>query len=150
MRAVATRQLHISDNFTLINENGISAPDETLPVLTDGYAVAETPELSLTDANIGTVIWATGYSFDFSLVHLPVFDRDGYPIQERGVIEQPGLYFVGLPWLHNAKSGLLFGLAQDASHIAAALIRSRDRKGASPIVTLRPEPLVACPINHGI
>ena len=47
--------------------------------------------------------------------------RDGYPIHERGITYHPGLYFVGLPWLHNAKSGLLFGLAQDAEHIAVAI-----------------------------
>ena len=32
--------------------------------------------------------------------------------------DYPGLYFVGLPWLHNAKSGLLYGTGQDASYIA--------------------------------
>ena len=61
--------------------NAIKAPEETLPVLTDGYEIQDVPELSLTDANIGTVIWATGYNFDFSLVQLPIFDGDGYPIQ---------------------------------------------------------------------
>ena len=46
-----------------------------------------------------------GTAFDFSLVKLPVFDADGYPIQSRGITEYPGLFFVGLPWLRNAKSG---------------------------------------------
>ena len=69
-------------------------------------------------AGISTVIWATGYSFDFSLVRLPIFDGDGYPIQKRGTTGYPGLYFVGMPWLHNAKSGLVSGVAQDASHVA--------------------------------
>ena len=104
-----------------IAENRIDVPAEALPVLTEGYGVQEIPELNLADANISTVIWATGFSFDFSLVQLPVFDNDGYPIQKRGVSHHPGLYFVGLPWLHNAKSGLLFGLAQDAGHIAATI-----------------------------
>jgi putative flavoprotein involved in K+ transport len=104
-----------------IAENRIDLPEEALPVLTDGYGVQEIPELNLADANITTVIWATGFSFDFSLVQLPVFDNDGYPIQKRGVTHHPGLYFVGLPWLHNAKSGLLFGLAQDAGHIATTI-----------------------------
>jgi putative flavoprotein involved in K+ transport len=104
-----------------IAKNHIDAPEEALPVLTDGYGAQEIPELNLADANITTVIWATGYSFDFGLVQLPIFDSDGYPIQKRGVTDHAGLYFVGLPWLHNAKSGLLFGLAQDAGHIAAAI-----------------------------
>lgn len=41
-------------------------------------------------------------------------------MRKRGVTEYPGLYFLGLPWLHNAKSGLLFGVTEDAAHIAAA------------------------------
>lgn len=107
------------DEFIL--KNGLGASAEAIPILTDGYEASELAELDLKDANITTVIWATGYSFDFSLVQLPVFDSDGYPIQNRGVTDYPGLYFVGLPWLHNAKSGLLFGLAQDAEHIAVAI-----------------------------
>lgn len=111
-----------------IVKNGVEAPAETLPVLTDGCEVQEIPELSLTDANIGTVIWATGYNFDFSIVQLPIFDSDGYPIQNRGVTDYPGLFFVGLPWLHNAKSGLLFGVAQDAGRIAEAIKEGAQRR----------------------
>jgi putative flavoprotein involved in K+ transport len=65
------------------------------------------------------VIWATGYSFDFSLVRLPILDADGYPIQQRGVTCYPGLYFVGMPWLHNARSGLIFGVSEDAGYVAS-------------------------------
>src|SRR5262249_42955131 len=67
------------------------------------------------------------------MVQLPIFDADGYPIQKRGITEYPGLYFVGLPWLHNAKSGLLFGLAQDASYIARAINEDACRRpGTKP------------------
>lgn len=111
-----------------IAKNDINAPEETLPVVTDGYGVPEVRELNLKSANITTVIWATGYSFDFSLVQLPIFDSDGYPIQNRGVTGHPGLYFVGLPWLHNAKSGLLFGVPQDAGYIAAAIDQDARRR----------------------
>lgn len=106
-----------------IAKSGLEAPAEVLPRLRDGYNGEQLSELSLNDAHIKTVIWATGYSFDFSLVQLPVFDGDGYPIQKRGVTDYPGLYFVGLPWLHNARSGLLWGVAQDASHVASVIER---------------------------
>ena len=56
---------------------------------------------------------------DFGWVGVPVFDQDGYPIQRRGVTAYPGLYFLGLPWLHTLKSGLFFGVGEDAAHIAA-------------------------------
>ena len=112
-----------------IAKNGLDMPDEVIPKLQDGYDVEQLSELGLKDANINTVIWATGYSFDFSMVQLPIFDGDGYPVQKRGVTGHDGLYFVGLPWLHNAKSGLIFGVAPDAAHIALAIAReTRQRK----------------------
>ncbi len=52
--------------------------------------------LDMAAAGITTVIWALGYTFDFSLVRLPVLDAYGYPVQRRGVTAFPGLYFVGL------------------------------------------------------
>jgi putative flavoprotein involved in K+ transport len=71
---------------------------------------------------IGSVIWATGYNFDFGWIELPeVFDADGRPIHRRGVTETAGLYFLGLPWLHKRKSTFLAGVGDDAAHIAAAI-----------------------------
>ena len=59
-----------------------------------------------------------------SISGLPVLDGDGYPIQTRGVTGYPGLYFVGLPWLHTGKSGLLYGVGADAAHIVADITAS--------------------------
>ena len=103
------------DEFILTN--GIEAPVETLPKLRDGFTAREMSELDLKSAGITSVIWATGYKFDFGMVNLPVFDEDGFPVQKRGVTEFPGLYFVGLPFLHTGASGLLYGVGDDASHI---------------------------------
>lgn len=67
-----------------------------------------------------SVIWATGYRHDFSnLVKFSIWDEFGYPVQERGITEQPGLYFLGLHWLHTLKSGLFLGIADDAADVAA-------------------------------
>ena len=81
-------------------------------------------ELNLQGEGISTVVWATGYAFDFSLVKLPVVDSDGYPIQKRGVTRYPGLYFLGLPWLYSRRSGILFGVGDDAAYLAAHLAAS--------------------------
>ena len=62
------------------------------------------------------------------MVQLPIFDDDGYPVQKRGITDCPGLYFVGLPWLHSAKSVLLFGVGQDAAYIASAIDREASRR----------------------
>jgi len=102
-----------------IEQTGLEVPQETLPELRDGYDAEVILELDLKSAAVTSIVWATGYKFDFSLVKLPVRDEDGYPIQKRGVTRYPGLYFVGRPWLHKGKSGLLFGVGDDAAHIAS-------------------------------
>jgi putative flavoprotein involved in K+ transport len=79
------------------------------------------PELDLKAAGITTVLWATGYGFDYSWVHLPVFDAYGFPVQQRGVTRFPGLYFLGMNFLYNRKSGILLGVGEDAAHIAATI-----------------------------
>ena len=73
-------------------------------------------------AGVTTLIWAAGYDFDFDLVKLPVTDEYGFPLQQRGVTAYPGLYFVGLPWLHTQQSGLLMGVSDDAALIASQIV----------------------------
>ena len=104
--------------------------EETLPILRDGFDVEVITELDLKSAGITNVIWATSYKFDFSFIELPILDGDGYPTQRRGVTNYPGLYFVGLPWLHNAKSGLIYGVGEDAAYIALQ-IATDDRPSSS-------------------
>jgi len=105
-----------------IENSGLNFPPETLPQLRDGYDVEEVLTLDLKAAGISTIVWATGYSFDFNLVKLPVTDADGYPIQQQGVTQYPGLFFVGLPWLYKYKSGFLSGVGEDAEYIASVIL----------------------------
>jgi len=100
---------------------GIDAPAERLPQLRDGYDQAEITELDLASAGITSIIWAIGYTFDFSLVKLPVLDQDGYPVTQRGATAYPGLYFVGMPWLRAQSSGALIGFGEDARYIASKI-----------------------------
>jgi putative flavoprotein involved in K+ transport len=79
-----------------------------LPLLDDGCAL-----------NVTNVIWCTGFRADFSWIDLPVLGDDGEPVHERGVVVgQPGLYFVGRPFLYGFTSSLIGGVARDAEHIA--------------------------------
>ena len=105
-----------------IEKMELDSPTEILPQLKDGFEVEETLNLDLESAGISSVIWATGYSFDFDFIKIPVFDDDGYPIQNRGVSSFPGLYFIGLPFLHTNQSGLLAGVGADAAHVAEHIV----------------------------
>lgn len=96
-----------------------------LPLLADGRAL-----------DVANVIWCTGFRPDFSWIDLPVFDDDGQPLHERGVVETaPGLYFVGLFFLSAAASSLVGGVGRDAEYITEAIA---DRSAAS-VARRRPE-----------
>ncbi len=101
-----------------ILKQGLSAPLDELPHLTDGFEAQEIQQLEIKSAGIGSVIWAGGFRFDFSLVKLPVVDEYGFPVTQRGVTQFPGLFFLGMPWLYHFKSGLLFGVGEDAAYLA--------------------------------
>ena len=113
------------DEYVVLTK--IEVPGERLPILNDGFELEEVTELDAKAAGINNVIWATSYRFDFSFIDLPIVDSDGYPRQRHGVSEYAGLYFVGLPWLHNAKSGLLYGVGEDAAYIASRMTTDRRR-----------------------
>ena len=81
---------------------------------------------------VGTVIWATGFRLDHSLVRLAVFGADGRVEHRRGVTAVPGLYFLGLPWQHTRGSALLGWVADDASFIAERIAeRAATSSGAA-------------------
>ncbi len=107
-----------------IQANGLDLPPDELPQLRDGYEQPIIEELDLAEAGISTIIWATGYTFDFSLVKLPVCDADGFPIQTRGVTNYEGLYFVGMPWMPSLKTGILVGVGESARHIASNIVET--------------------------
>ena len=105
-----------------IEKMKLDSPTEILPQLKDGFEIEETQKLDLESVGISSVIWATGYSFNFDFIKIPVFDNDGYPFQNRGVSSYPGLYFVGLPFLHTSQSGLLAGVGADAAYVVEHLV----------------------------
>jgi len=106
------------DSF--IKDNAIDAPDDP-PIEPAGTFGPAPTTLDLRRENIQTVIWATGFKLDFeSWIDLPLNIRDGYPEQTRGVSRHPGLYFMGLQLMHSRKSGLIFGVDEDARHVVGA------------------------------
>ncbi len=118
-----------SDDFknnvdAFVRETGMDVPspqpDPIDEVRSDAGENAPTT-LDLQAAGITSVIWANGYGFDYSWVHLPVLDSWGYPIQQRGVTKFSGLYFLGMNLLHSRKSGILYGVGEDAEHVATEI-----------------------------
>lgn len=100
-----------------IAKHGIDAPPPSVyaPVWQPGD---DGTELDLAAAGITSVIWCIGFQPDFKWVDAPVFNGRGQPVHHRGVTGQPGLYFLGLPWLHTWGSGRFSGVARDAFYLA--------------------------------
>jgi len=83
----------------------------------------ESPRLSLdlTSGEIRTIIWATGFRPDYSWLNVPVFDRKKRVRHDGGVVEAPGMYLMGIPYLRRRKSSLIDGAGDDARDLSAHL-----------------------------
>jgi putative flavoprotein involved in K+ transport len=115
-----------------IADAGIEAPPPSVyePVWQPD---AECGALDPLAAGITSVIWCIGFSPDFRWVDAPVFNGRGDPVHVRGVTQQPGLYFLGLPWLHTWGSGRFSGIARDAGHVAGCIAqRLAEGRAAQP------------------
>ena len=114
-------QAEMDDLDAFIAKAGLDAPAESIEPA-DWVPAAQPAQLDLEKEGISTIIYATGFHRDFSWIELPVFDETGYPRYTRGVTELPGLYFVGLHWMHTQGSGLFYGVGGDAAFVTDHLI----------------------------
>lgn len=88
----------------------LTATVDGLPQLADGRVIE-------TDS----VLWATGYSPDFSWIDGLHVDEHGLPAHERGVsTDISGLAFLGLPFQFAVTSGLIGGAARDSAHVVSS------------------------------
>lgn len=82
-------------------------------------------QLNLVSAGVTSIIWATGYTLDFSWMNVDAFDDHGRPAHLRGVSVVPGLYFLGLPWLSRRASPFIWGVWHDAEYLAGHIAARR-------------------------
>jgi len=96
-------------------------------------AVPDSPalELDLTSGEVRTIIWATGYRPDYSWLEVPVLDRKGLIRHDGGVVDAPGMYLIGAPFLRRRKSSFIDGGRADAEDLVVDLAAYLDRQ-ASP------------------
>jgi putative flavoprotein involved in K+ transport len=77
--------------------------------------------LDLAGGDIRTIVWATGFRPDYSWLGVPVLDRKGQIRHDGGVVESPGMYLMGTPFLRRRKSSLIDGAGADAAELSAHL-----------------------------
>lgn len=123
-----------------VRRNGIDLPEEPeARVIAADPACVTDPirALDLEAAGIKSIIWATGFTQDFSWLKVPAFDSDGLPKHIRGVSNEPGIYFLGLPWLASRASSFLYGVWFDAKYIADQILTQRRYRAYQPETTPR-------------
>ena len=90
-----------ADYFSILDEadvyarcNGLDLPDDLeareIGLIPD-CVTNPMLELNLADADVRVVLWATGYSVDFSWLKVDTFDPEGQPRHQRGISEEPGV-----------------------------------------------------------
>lgn len=111
-----------------VERNGLDLPEEP-----DLRKIDPDPEcvtnpilkLDLAEAEVATIIWATGFAVDYSWLKVDAFDERGRPRHQRGVSTEPGIYFLGLPWQSRRGSSFIWGVWHDAKHVADRISTQR-------------------------
>lgn len=137
----------LARNIALGDANYLTVLDEAdayvaregidLPLDPDARHIGPDPEcvthpvlaLDLAKAGIKTIIWATGFTQDFRWLAVDAFDELGKPAHQNGVSKEPGIYFLGLPWLSMRGSSFIWGVWVDAKNLAQHIAQSGRRRG---------------------
>ena len=105
-----------------IDKAKIAAPQTDIDIndVPDNTAecVSKETSINLKEQNITAIIWATGFKGDFNYFKFPVHNNVGALQHNDGIAEIEGLYFLGFPWLRKRKSGIVFGIDEDAKFIS--------------------------------
>ena len=118
--------LREADAYATVNNLDLP-PDPDAHLIGPDPDCVRTPilELSLAEAGITAIIWATGFELDYGWLKVDAFDEKGRPAHQRGVTGVPGLYFLGLPWLSRRASPFIWGVWHDADYLAQHIAARR-------------------------
>jgi putative flavoprotein involved in K+ transport len=120
------RLLNVLDEWA--TANGLD--DETAPPHRFDPTVVPNPPvlgLDLTNGEIQTILWATGFRPDYSWLDVDVLDGKGMVRHDGGVVDSPGMYLIGTPFLRRRKSSFMDGAREDAQDLIVELAAFLDR-----------------------
>lgn len=104
-----------------VDRNGMDLPEdpEAREFVSDPKCLTDPiRELNVAEAGIASVIWATGFAVDYSWLKVNAFDENEKPKHQRGISNEPGVYFLGLPWQSRRGSAFIWGVWHDAKYLA--------------------------------
>ncbi|WP_345816768.1 NAD(P)/FAD-dependent oxidoreductase (plasmid) [Paraburkholderia sp. PREW-6R] len=118
--------LDAADNYAARNGLDLPAEPQAREIPSDPDCLTHPLlDLDLEQAGVASIIWATGYTTDFRWLQVDAFDEKGKPKHQRGVSKEPGVYFLGLPWLSRRGSAFIWGVWHDAKHVADHIVTQR-------------------------
>ena len=133
----------LAENICKGDENYLSVLDEAdAYIASNGLELPEDPDarhiqadpqcmtnpllqLNLEQAGVTSIIWATGYTQDYSWLTVDALDDERKPSHQRGVSKEPGIYFLGLPWQSRRGSSFIWGVWHDAKYLADHMVMQR-------------------------
>jgi putative flavoprotein involved in K+ transport len=140
---VVTFAQDLANNITQGDANYLSVLDEAdafvarngldLPLEPEARRIGPDPQcmtdlirtLNLAEAGIASIIWATGFTVDFSWLKVDALDEAGKPRHRRGISTEPGIYFLGLPLQSGRGSSFIWGVWHDAKFLADHIVTQR-------------------------
>jgi putative flavoprotein involved in K+ transport len=140
---VVTFAQDLADNIVQGDANYLSVLDEAdafvtrngldLPLEPEARKIGPDPQcmtdpirtLNLAEVGITSIIWATGFTVDFSWLKVDALDEAGKPRHRRGISTEPGIYFLGLPLQSGRGSSFIWGVWHDAKFLADHIVTQR-------------------------
>jgi putative flavoprotein involved in K+ transport len=118
--------LERADAYVIRNNLDLPEEPEAHELLADPECMTQpTLALDLRESGITSIIWATGYSTDYSWLKVDALDEKNQPKHHRGVSPESGIYFLGLPWQSRRGSSFIWGVWHDAKYIADQIVIQR-------------------------
>jgi putative flavoprotein involved in K+ transport len=114
------RLLDTIDEWAVVNgmDGSVPPPHRFEPTVVDA---SPRLGLDLRNGEIETIVWSTGFRPDYSWLEVDVLDPKGMIRHEGGVVDSPGMYLLGNPFLRRRKSSFIDGSRADAEDLIVEL-----------------------------
>jgi putative flavoprotein involved in K+ transport len=124
------RLLDTIDEWASANglDDSVPPPHRFAPTEVDDSPVLG---LDLASGEIETIVWATGFRPDYSWLEVDVLDQKGFIRHDGGVVDSPGMFLVGSPFLRRRKSSFMDGARADVEELIVELSAYLDATASS-------------------
>ena len=149
-RGDASYQALLDRADAYVRRNGLDLPEEpdARRRLADPDCLRDTlRELDLARAGVSAIVWATGFGLDYAWLKVDAIDASGRPKHRHGIGDEPGIYFIGLPYLSRRGSSFIWGVWHDAKSIADHIATQRKYAHYASPSRCAPEQLASHPLE---